>query len=68
MKKILFVLSTLLMIALLALFLTLFVSADTGKNGTWENLSWSFNETTGELTISGEGRMKSLEKNVDPYD
>lgn len=58
MKKALF---TLLLITLLAVGLTVSVSADTIQSGTWGNLSWTLNETTGELVISGEGDMVAFE-------
>ena len=32
-------------------------ASDVIHNGTWGDLSWELNETTGELTVSGEGAM-----------
>ena len=58
MKKALAVLLTLAMLVSTMTAMTLPSSADTVQSGTWGNLSWTFNETTGELTISGEGAMK----------
>ena len=62
MKKILIGLSTLLL--LIALFVGMSISTsadDTIHSGTWgSNLSWTFNATTGELTISGTGSMNAL--------
>ena len=57
MKKTLLALSTLLLVVLLAVGLTLSASADTIQSGTWGDLTWTLNETTGELVISGEGAM-----------
>ena len=62
-KKILRSLITpLLLVALLAVGLTVSVSADTVKSGTWGDLTWELNMTTGELTITGEGEMMDLEQ------
>ncbi len=59
MKKILIGLSTLLL--LIALFVGMSISAsaeDSTHSGTWgENLTWTFDESTGELIISGAGDM-----------
>jgi len=62
MKKILLALSSLLLIALLALGLTLSASAeeDVIHSGTWGDLTWTLNEATGKLTISGTGEMNSF--------
>ncbi|MBR3895167.1 MAG: leucine-rich repeat protein [Clostridia bacterium] len=63
MKKTLLALSTLLLIALLAVGLIFSASADdTVHSGTWGDLTWTLNETTGELVISGEGEMRMFER------
>jgi hypothetical protein len=51
-------LTTLLLFALLSAFAIPALAADNVVSGTWGNLSWALNRTTGELVISGEGRMK----------
>ena len=54
-------LSAIITIVLLAIFLTFSVSAaESGQSGTWGNLSWTLNGSTGELVISGSGQMDSL--------
>ena len=58
MKKALVALSAILLLISLAVGMTVFASADTVHSGTSSGcLTWTFNETTGELTISGEGDM-----------
>ncbi len=62
MKKTGLFLSTILLLIVLTIGLTLSASAeDVLESGTWGDLSWLLNKTTGELTISGEGNMKDLE-------
>ena len=39
------------------------LAADVIHSGTWGNLTWELNETTGHLTISGEGEMDNFESN-----
>jgi len=61
MKKKLWLLSALLIVSLLAICMTFSVSAnDVIRSGTWGSLSWTLNETSGELVIFGNGEMKSL--------
>ena len=58
MKK---VLTFLIIVIALILTLSIVISAeDVIYSGTWGDLTWEFNETTGELTISGEGEMDGL--------
>ncbi len=62
MKKKLFLVSSVLVftLALLTACLCLSVSAeDVIHSGTSGNLTWTFNETTGELVVSGEGGIYS---------
>ena len=33
-------------------------------NGTWGSLTWTLNESTGELVISGEGEMETFEDDL----
>ncbi len=65
MKKTLLILSALLLLIVLSVGATLSVSAaDEVHRGTWgDNLSWTLNETTGELTIWGEGGMDGFDNN-----
>ncbi len=60
MKKIILLVTSLLMFVMLTVGLTLSASAeDVIYTGTWgDNLTWELNETTGHLTISGEGEMR----------
>ena len=61
MKKILIGLSTLLL--LITLFVGMSLSAfaeDSTHSGTWGDLTWTFDESTGELTISGTGDMEGF--------
>lgn len=61
MKKTLLVLSAVLVFTVLTLCLTLSVSAkDVIHSGTLGKLTWTLNETTGNLIISGSGEMESL--------
>ncbi len=61
MKKPFLALTTLLLIILLAIAIVLPVSAeDVIHSGTWGNLTWTLNKTTGELIISGEGEMENF--------
>lgn len=63
MKKALFTLSAILSIILSALCLTLTASAtDDIQRGTWGELFWEWNQTTGKLVLSGEGRMEHFEQ------
>lgn len=56
MKKALVVLSAIFILISLVISMTVFASATTVHSGTFSGcLTWKFNETTGELTISGEG-------------
>ena len=55
MKKILII--TISIIALTLCFSIVSFADDVVYTGTWGELSWEFNETTGALTISGEGDM-----------
>jgi len=67
MKKALFTLSAILSIILLTLCFTLpATAADTMQSGTWGTLSWELNETTGELIISGEGKMENFDGSNSP--
>ena len=61
MKKVLYVLSTILMLTVIVVGITISTSAeDVIHSGTSGSLSWELNETTGELTISGNGSMSSF--------
>lgn len=67
MKKALLTLSAILSIILLTLCFTLpATAADTMQSGTWGTLSWELNETTGELIISGEGKMENFDASDSP--
>ena len=60
-RKLGLILATTSMLILLMISMTITASAeDIVRSGTWGDLSWSLNETTGELTISGEGSMSSF--------
>ena len=62
MKKILIVLSTLLMLTALIVGISISAAAEDPTSGTCgENLTWVFDESTGELTISGTGNMEHIE-------
>jgi len=52
----------LLVLAMLPVFSLFTAAASARIRGTWENLSWVLNRTTGELVISGEGEMASLDR------
>ena len=54
MKKII---SVLLVTAVLLTSMAVSAFAETTSGTCGENLTWTFNTSTGELTISGEGRM-----------
>jgi len=64
MKKVILFVLALVMTFVLALGVTIAVGAteseDVIHNGTWGDLSWTLNETTGELVISGEGEMNGF--------
>ena len=61
MKKKAIIFSVILTVFLLTVCMTVHIYADdTVKSGIWGDLSWTLNETTGELVISGEGEMNSL--------
>ena len=61
MKKTLLVLSTILLLIALAVGMTVSASADDViQSGTWGNLTWELNQTTGELTISGTGAINNF--------
>ena len=58
MKKTVLLITTLLMLITLCIGMTLSTSAqDVIHTGTWGDLTWELNETTGHLTVSGEGEM-----------
>ncbi|MBR2926069.1 MAG: leucine-rich repeat protein [Clostridia bacterium] len=61
MKKTVLYLSVIVILAVLAIGLTPAVSADdTVVSGTWGSLSWELNQTTGHLTVSGNGTMNTF--------
>ena len=61
MKKALVVLSAIFILISLVISMTVFTSAATVHSGTFSgSLTWKFNETTGELTISGEGDIMNF--------
>ena len=65
MKKALVFLVTIIAVILT---LALTVSAeDVIQRGSWGELEWELNETTGALTISGEGKMNSLHGDDDAW-
>ena len=60
-RKILLMLATISMLILLMIGMTITASAeDVVHGGKWSNLSWTLNETTGELIISGSGKMEAF--------
>jgi len=61
MKKALIILSTFLLLTMLIVGMSITASAeDAIQSGTWGKLSWSLNETTGELSITGRGSMSNF--------
>ncbi len=66
MKKVLFVLSILLALTVTAVnAATITVTADPASDsGTWGDLSWTFDASTGTLTVSGHGAMPNLNGNL----
>ena len=55
-----------LVVSIIALVLCLSIvssAEDVIRRGVWRNLNWELNETTGELTISGEGIMDEFRQN-----
>ncbi len=63
MKKVLLRLCTVLVLVGLMVGMIIPVFADSIDNGEWGDLKWELNETTGELTISGNGEMKYAASN-----
>ena len=57
MKKALYVLSAILILAVLLAGVTVPISAESIQSGTWGTLTWELNVTTGHLTIWGTGEM-----------
>lgn len=58
MKKLRLFFVLMLTVILLCAIATVTASADELVTGTWGTLEWEFNETTGHLTISGDGEME----------
>ena len=59
-RKLIFLLA---FITVSLLFISISIPAfadDVIQSGTWGSISWTLNETTGELVISGEGDIESL--------
>ena len=59
-RKLIFLLAC---ITFALLFISISIPAfadDVIQSGTWGSISWTLNETTGELVISGEGDIESL--------
>ncbi len=67
MKKVLFVLSVLLVFAVTAAntaTITATASENATQSGTWGQLSWEFEKSTGTLVISGNGEMQDINGNL----
>ena len=61
MKKTLFLFSMILLLSVSIVGMTIPASSeDTFIQGTWNNLTWELNMTTGNLTISGNGTMRDF--------
>jgi len=62
MKRTAFLCFAMLLLAVLIVCAVFPIAADGElQSGTWKNLTWTFDETTGELRISGEGAMAAFE-------
>ncbi len=57
-KTVQILLTTLLLLALLFVLAIPALAADDVVSGAWGSLTWTLNQTTGELVISGKGGMK----------
>ena len=64
-KKFLSIVLSVIMV-ILSFFMIEVSAASTGNLGTNEtNITWSFDESTGVLTVNGSGEMKSLNNSID---
>ncbi len=62
-KTVRILLTTILLYAMLSALALPALAEDNVVGGTWGDLTWTLNKNTGELLISGEGKMKDFSYN-----
>ena len=60
MKKLLLMISFILTVCILTCSFTVFTHADSATSGTYGDISWEFNTSTGELNVFGNGKINDL--------